>query len=313
MDSVARTHLEDKGCHEERNTPLTNRSSGINDAADASGPPVGRLGLGVAKSALHPAPHVRIHDDDERLVGPVGDWVDMETNVHATEIHTLADCLAGQFDDRPDVFVGVNMTVFYPVMTRQGKKVIRKHRFRGPDVIIVLGARKVPRRRSWVAENEGKYPDVIVEVLSTSTKKNDQVRKKRIYERDFKTHEYYLFDPETEKLDGFRLVDGRYKPIVPDERGHLYCERLGLSLGLIYDERVEGKLARFFKPDGTLVQTGRERAAAEGSRAERAEKKATRAAARIAQAESKAAKERAERKRLEDMLRQLGVDPNRPK
>ena len=49
------------------------------------------------------------------------------------------------------------------------------------------------------------YPDVIIELLSPTTAKEDRTTKKRIYEQTFHTSEYYLYDPDTQQLEGWRL------------------------------------------------------------------------------------------------------------
>lgn len=49
-------------------------------------------------------------------------------------------------------------------------------------------------------------PDLVVEILSPSTGKNDKVRKKRQYER-FGVREYWIVDPVHETIDQFVLKD----------------------------------------------------------------------------------------------------------
>lgn len=97
-----------------------------------------------------------------------------------------------------------NLTVYY-----SAEQV--KHRdFRGPDFFVVRDVDPRPRRSWAVWEEGGRAPDVIVEVLSDSTEQNDRGPKKEIYERILRVPEYYLFDPETEVVEGFRLAGGRY-------------------------------------------------------------------------------------------------------
>ena len=73
---------------------------------------------------------------------------------------------------------------------RTGRPARKKLAFRGPDFFVALGARPKPRRNSWVVENEGgKYPDVIVEILSKRTQAADRGEKKAIYEKVFRTPE----------------------------------------------------------------------------------------------------------------------------
>jgi len=186
----------------------------------------------------------------------------METHVHMMQVVVLLTSLLWWWRARTDFFASGNLSVYYPsVSPNTGRTVRRKLAFRGPDFFMVLGAKPKPRRNSWVVENEdGKYPDVIVEVLSKRTRAADRGKKKAIYEKIFRTPEYFLFDPETSRLDGFRLVKGRYVAIKPDAHGRLPSERLGLAFGLQEDPSLDGKVARLFTPEGALVPSPHEAA-----------------------------------------------------
>ena len=52
-------------------------------------------------------------------------------------------------------------------------------------------------------------PDIAIEVLSPSTESYDRTEKKQLYER-YGVNEYWIFDPKTETLIIFKLVDGVY-------------------------------------------------------------------------------------------------------
>ncbi|MBI2875999.1 MAG: Uma2 family endonuclease, partial [Candidatus Tectomicrobia bacterium] len=147
-------------------------------------------------------------------------------------------------------------------------------------------------RGAWVVwEEGGRYPNLIVELLSPTTAKEDKTVKKEIYEQTFRTPEYYCYDPETEELIGWRLNGGGYQPIRPDERGWLWSEQLGLWLG-----RWEGKFQgfqatwlRFYTAEGRLVfvaaEAEEQRAEVERQRAELAEAEVARLRARLAELE----------------------------
>ena len=138
-------------------------------------------------------------------------------------------------------------------------------------------------RRSWVVwEENGRYPDVIIELLATSTAKVDRKEKKILYQNRFRTPEYFWFDPEDLEFSGFRLIGQEYQAIVANEFGRLWSEVLELYLGV-----HDGKL-RYFTPDGELVATPEE-------------------AALQAQQQAAQAQERAER--LANQLRALGIEP----
>lgn len=178
---------------------------------------------------------------------------------------------------RSDFFVGGDMFVYYSV--EQARDVAKgRPYFRGPDVFWVGGAKPAGLRKAWVAwEEDGRLPDVIVELLSPSTAEIDRTVKKDIYARDFRTAEYYLYEPETRTLEGFRLAGLTYRPMVPDDQGRFRSEQLDASLGVWHGawSDQEADWVRLFRPDGSLVPTKaeaeHERAEAERQRAEAAE------------------------------------------
>jgi hypothetical protein len=108
----------------------------------------------------------------------------------------------------------------------------------------------------------GKYPNVIVELLSDSTAKVDRGLKKELYQETFRTPEYFWFHPETLEFKGFRLTNGKYHPIKPNAETWLWRQQLQLFLGV-----HESKL-RFFTPEHQLVITPEERAEVERQKAE---------------------------------------------
>jgi Uma2 family endonuclease len=238
------------------------------------------------------------------LYGPYSDEPEMESYVHLIQNVLLLRGLQWAWRDRSDYFASANMSVFYAVMTAAGNKVTRKLKFRGPDFFVALDVRPEPRRRSWVVENEGKYPDVIVEVLSSRTKNADRGRKKEIYEQTFRTPEYFLFEPKTETLEGFRLVDGKYAAIAPNAHGHLWSEKLGMAFGLHHEPAVEGKVARYFTADGEMIAIPEE----EVKEAQRA---ADKARAEAKEARTTAVRATARATRLAEKLRALGIDPDK--
>jgi Uma2 family endonuclease len=79
-------------------------------------------------------------------------------------------------------------------------------------------------------EEGGRYPDVIVELLSSSTAEVDQGSKKDLYEQVFRTRDYFVFDPfAANSLLGWHLnLDRGYQALAPNERGWLWCKSLKL-------------------------------------------------------------------------------------
>jgi len=81
--------------------------------------------------------------------------------------------------------------------------------------------------RTWV---EGKMPDVVIEVTSSSTRREDQVTKRRLY-AELGVRELWLVDPLADYLGapfrGYRLHEGTWVAIpVVDGRAHSPLLRL---------------------------------------------------------------------------------------
>jgi Uma2 family endonuclease len=126
--------------------------------------------------------------------------------------------------------------------------------FCGPDFFVVLDTEKRPHK-SWVVWGEdGKYPNVIIEILSDSTANVDRKSKKELYQNTFRTPEYFWFDPNTLEWQGFTLIEGQYQPITPNENGYLWSKQLGLYLGILTNK------LRYFTESGDLVPTPQESA-----------------------------------------------------
>ena len=62
-------------------------------------------------------------------------------------------------------------------------------------------------------------PDLVVEILSPTTRRSDRTRKAELYAKAG-VREYWLADPDARALTVFRLVlvDSRYEPIEPEGR-----------------------------------------------------------------------------------------------
>ncbi len=124
-------------------------------------------------------------------------------------------------------------------------------------------------RESWIVwEEDGKYPDLITEFLSRSTAHHYRGTKKELYEKTFRTPEYFCFDPESNRLEGWRLSNGRYQDIAVNERGWMWSERLGLWLGTWEGEYLGQRAVwlRFYDSGGNLIPLHSESAEAEIAR-----------------------------------------------
>jgi Uma2 family endonuclease len=209
---------------------------------------------------------------------------------HLKQLILLLTCLERLWNDRQDFFAAGNLTIYYS--TRQPKSAD----FKGPDFFVVLNTERRERKSLVVWDEEGKYPNFILEVLSESTAPKDRGLKKQLYQDVFRTPEYFWFDPYSLEFEGFRKTYKVYEPIPVNERGWRWSEELQLYLGVL-DEQL-----RFFTPEGELVPTPveaeqweRQRAEQEGQRAE--------------QAQQRADQELQRADRLAQKLRELGVTP----
>ncbi len=182
---------------------------------------------------------------------PTDLWSDeppMESDLHLQQIIILLTCLDWLWQDRKDYYASGNLTIYY------NEQQLKKRDFCGPDFFVVLDTEKKPRK-SWVVWGEdGKYPNVIIEILSDSTANVDRTHKKKLYQNTFRTPNYFWFDPNSLEFQGFSIKDGQYYAIEPNEQGYLWSEQLGLYLGIFNNQ------LRYFTPEGELVPTPTEAA-----------------------------------------------------
>jgi len=160
---------------------------------------------------------------------PYDDGEPMETKRHWVQMNVLAESLDLAWRDRDDVFVGANMGVYF------SETQARRNDFRAPDVFVVLDTQR-GERKSWVVwEEEGRTPDVVIELVSESTERVDRGPKMDIYARLLRVAVYVIYDPFSARLDGYRLnaVNRRYEPLEADARGRIFIEPLGLWLGVV--------------------------------------------------------------------------------
>ncbi|BAZ29238.1 hypothetical protein NIES4074_16770 [Cylindrospermum sp. NIES-4074] len=209
----------------------------------------------------------------ENVIFPPGDLYSdeppLESELHLRQIIILFKCLEWLWRDRNDFYAAGNLTIYYSPHQRKSED------FRGPDFFVVLDTER-KTRKSWVVwEEDGKYPHLILEILSESTANTDKDLKKKIYQDTFRTPDYFWFDPYTLEFAGFHLLDGKYEPLEPNNQGYLWSQQLGLYLGI-----YQGVL-RFFTREGELVPTPEETAEKEIQRAEQETQRAERLAAKL--------------------------------
>ena len=156
-----------------------------------------------------------------------------ESEIHLLQLLALVFVLRTFFEHAQDVYVGGNMMMYY-VEGEPTEVVV-------PDVFIVRGVPKHLRRVYKIWE-EGKGPDVVIELSSRSTRIQDLREKRALYE-ELGVQEFYIFDPLGEYLQpplrAHRLVDGVYEITNGTQ---VYSQVLGLEL------RVQGDTLRLFDP-----------------------------------------------------------------
>ncbi|MEE3719338.1 Uma2 family endonuclease [Tumidithrix elongata RA019] len=173
----------------------------------------------------------------------LSDEPEMESSLHYMQLLLLVTCLEWAWQERDDFFIGANLTIYF------SRQQLKNKDFRGPDFFLVKNTTRAPRN-SWVVwEEDGQYPDLIIELLSDSTASVDRKLKRDLYSERFHTPEYFYFSPETLEFAGFRLDLNRYNPITPNAQGWIWSEVLGLFLG------VHERELRYFSLEGVLVPT----------------------------------------------------------
>jgi Uma2 family endonuclease len=173
---------------------------------------------------------------------PVGE-TDVHRDRHFDLVHVIRDVFAAD----PMVYVSGNLLIFYV----PGDK--RRHV--APDVFVIRGVPK-KQRDNYLIWEEGRAPDLVIELTSRSTRKEDLVKKFELYRDVLGVEEYFLFDPKAEYLDpplqGHRLTEGRYVPIEP-VGGRLPSAILGLEL-----EAVGNELRLYDPAAGRYLPTAQE-------------------------------------------------------
>jgi Uma2 family endonuclease len=146
-----------------------------------------------------------------------------ETDIHAQTMIDLRTALDNFFRNQPDIYVSGNLLIYY--VEGDPKKRV------APDVFVVRGVEK-RRRRIYKLWEEGVAPQVVIELTSRQTWREDLQEKWRLYEQ-LGVEEYFIFDPEYDYLDeplvGYRLKDGKYKALAARDR-RLRSKVLGLEL-----------------------------------------------------------------------------------
>jgi Uma2 family endonuclease len=234
-----------------------------------------------------PMATVPAHLDRLRNGYPTSDGKPMaETDWHRKLMTILIEILETFFAGQR-VYVSGNLLVFYEPGNR------RRHV--SPDVFVVRGVENY-QRPNYLVWEERRGPEVVIELTSSTTRREDRGKKLALYRDTLRVKEYYLFDPRGDylkpSLQGYRLRGGVYHPIHA-VNGRLPSRILGLHL-----ER-DGQDLRLWNPETQAwLPKPEERIETAEQRAETAEQRAAAAELARQQAEERAAALTAELQRL---------------
>jgi Uma2 family endonuclease len=182
------------------------------------------------------------------LAYPTSDGRPMaETDWHRKLMTNLIETLTAFFVAAPRVYVSGNLLVFYEPGNR------RRHV--APDVFVVRGVAKHDRP-NYLIWRERKAPEFVIELTSSTTRREDVAQKFALYRDVLRVKEYFLFDPFEDYLDppmqGYRLRKDEYVAIRPVE-GRLPSQVVGLHL-----ERCGSELRLWNPKTGLWLPTPKE-------------------------------------------------------
>ena len=164
-------------------------------------------------------------------------------------------------------------------------------------------------RRSYVLWQEIVAPSIVIEFVSgNGEEERDRTPYKGkfwVYEQAIRVPFYTIYEVRKSSLEVYHLLEGKYRLMSANERGHYYIPSLGVELGLwqgIY-KNVELPWLRWWDDQGKLLPTPEEAIIEEKQRAEQEKQRAEQEKQRAYQ----------EHKNYQDLLAKLaakGIDLN---
>ncbi|PPT08392.1 hypothetical protein CKA32_005041 [Geitlerinema sp. FC II] len=219
---------------------------------------------------------------DNAIAYPESDGQPMADNtVQFRWITVIHYNLAWLFADDPNVFVAGDL-LWYPV---EGNNRLRC----APDVMVVFGVPKGDRGSYLQWQENNIAPQVVFEILSPGNSFKEMSRKLVFYER-YGVEEYYQYDPQDNSLLGWVRSNTLLNPIA--ETNGWVSPRLQIRFEVTDETLV------LYRPDGQPFSDYLE----VQRRLEAAESRATAAEGALQQ-------ERERSQRLEQLLRDSGIDP----
>jgi Uma2 family endonuclease len=226
-----------------------------------------------------------------------------EGSTHRVEMTGIVFALHRYLADLPAVHVDGNVLIYY----HEGAPNERV----SPDAFVAMD---VPRgqREAYFVWVEGKFPDLVVEIVSPNNTERELRGKRQLYAR-LKAREYVVCDPlglRNVALEGYRIVEGRTTPITQLPSGGVWSAVLGAELRMVdgrlriidpgtgnpvpvpedLEQALDGESAARREAESRAAQETRARQAAEERTAQeaRARREAEARATQEAQARSEA-------------------------
>ncbi len=222
------------------------------------------------------------------IIYPDSDGKPMSDNTKQLRwIFTLVGGLEALFANDPNVFVAGDL-LWYPVEGDNKTRI-------APDALVAFGRPKGDRGSYKQWEEDGLAPQVVFEVLSPGNTRKEMAEKLAFYER-YGVKEYYLYDPDLGRLQGWWRQGGRLVEIA-QMRGWI-------SPRLVVRFELDGMDLCLTGPDGRRFVSYVEMAQRAEQEAQRAEQEAQRAGQEAQRAEAA----EAELARLRALLKQQGID-----
>jgi Uma2 family endonuclease len=222
----------------------------------------------------------------------------MESEHHLIAMLLLHELVTEVFGGREDVYIGADMVVYFSDLQ------VRNKDFRAPDLTVVTDV-EPKERQGWIVWLEdGRYPDLVVEHMSPSTRETDLGKKLRIYGHIWKVREYWAFDLETGELHAFAQGPDGLVRREADASGRWRSTVLGVNFYVDPKgyRNMRKPVLRLCDAAGVPVPTGAERAAAQAlvleSEKQRAESEKQRAESEKQRADALEAEVRALKARL---------------
>ena len=252
-----------------------------------------------------PKPTERVHyPDDDGL--PMSD-----NTLQMKWIFRLYGNLQVMYRQDDTVFVAANHLV-YPV---EGDNKTRQ----APDVLVAFGRPKLERGSYRVWEEEGVFPQVVIEVWSPGNRYADMQAKFAFYEK-YGAEEYYILYPEFPAFAEVYLRSGDRLVRVEEVNGFVSPRmglRISLGRGQLELEGADGlplptveELMTRHQEAEHAARVQREKAEAEFRRAEEERHKAEGERHKAEEERRRAEAEAQKASKLAARLRELGVDPD---